>query len=126
MKAIIIQTIPHDNQRYPTVGDYWRDEQDIIQIRVSDMKNSNYEFLVALHELIEMQLCKSAGIPFKIIDNFDKDYEQLRPKNDTSEPGDSPNSPYKKQHLIATGIEKIVCAELGIDWQTYDKTVTLL
>jgi hypothetical protein len=23
-------------------------------------------------------------------------------------------------------VEKIVCAELGVDWQTYDKTVTEL
>jgi hypothetical protein len=123
---INIETIPHDQHRYETVGDYWIDEHDVIQMRVSDMKNSDYEFLVILHELIEMQLCKNAGISFKIIDNFDKDYEQLRKDGDYSEPGDAPNSPYKKQHLIATGVEKIVCAELGVDWQTYDKTVTEL
>jgi hypothetical protein len=129
---INIETIPHDQQRYETPGDYWVGKDDSIQIRVSKMGDHNsavagdYEFLVALHELIEVHLCKKAGISLKIIDNFDKDYEQLRKPEDESEPGDATNCPYKKQHLIATGIEKIVAAELGIDWKTYDKTVTSL
>lgn len=85
-----------------------------------------YEFLVALHELIEMSLCKFAGISFKSIDNFDKDFEQLRQPGDESEPGDDPKAPYAKQHLLATGVEKIVAAELGVDWKVYEDVVAKL
>ena len=59
---INIETIPHSDQRYPTVGDYWDDENGVIQVRVSDMKDWRYEALVVMHELIEMFLTKHRGI----------------------------------------------------------------
>ena len=125
---INIEVIPHKQERYNTIGDYWIDDKEVVQIRVSELGNRNqtdarrYEFLVILHELIEMGLCKFAGVDFRSIDNFDKDYESQRQPEDMAEPGDDPKAPYKKQHLIATGIEKIVAAELGVDWQTYETT----
>lgn len=129
---IQIKTIPHSEQRYPTCGDYWIDDHEVIQIRISVMGDHNqtmarkYEFLVAIHELVEMGLCKLSGVDFRSIDNFDKDFEAGRSPEDMSEPGDSPKAPYKKQHLIATGIEKILAAGLGVDWQTYDDVVQKL
>ncbi len=123
---INIETIPHDKQRYPTSGDYWLDENQVLQVRVSDTGKDDYNALIAIHELIELTLAKSAGISFKIIDNFDKDFEQLRKPEDMTEPGDAPNSPYRKQHLIATGVEKILAAELGVDWKAYDDAVNNL
>ncbi len=40
---IHIKTVPHKEQRYNTVGDYWIEDR-VIQIRVSEMGNEDYEF----------------------------------------------------------------------------------
>ena len=73
---INIQTIPHDQHRYPTCGDWLLDESGNLQIRVSDMGNTDYEALVALHELVEVLLCKKRGITTEQVDVFDKQYEK--------------------------------------------------
>jgi hypothetical protein len=70
MINIAIDTIPHDHQRYDTVGD-WFTEQGQTVIRVSDLDNSRMEFLVALHEFVEMFLCHERGISEKSVDDFD-------------------------------------------------------
>ena len=58
---VVIETVPHEDHRYPTVGDYW--EQDgVDHVRVSAMRDWRYEFLVAIHEMIEMTLTKHRGI----------------------------------------------------------------
>lgn len=73
---IIIKTIPHKEHRYDTVGNWWFDEKGNLEIRVSDMKNWKYEFLVALHELVESALCKSRNIKEKDVTNFDVQFEK--------------------------------------------------
>lgn len=120
---IVITTIPHDKQRYPTVGDweFFGDEQ--LVIRISEMGNWKYEVLVALHEMIEVLLCKDRNIKQEDVDKFDIFYEHNRPEGDVSEPGDSPQAPYRKEHFFATNIERLMAAELNVDWGEYDKTV---
>ena len=123
---IHIQTIPHDQHRYPTCGDWWLDDKGDLQIRVSDMGNQDYEALVALHELVEVLLCNKRGITTEQVDKFDKTYEKKRKaglKSYQGEPGDHPYAPYKKEHFFATNIEALMSAELGVDWQTYEKTI---
>ncbi len=123
MQPITIQTIPHVNHRYPTVGDYYEGANGALNIVVSDMQNENYEFLVALHELIESHLCKQRSITEFAITEFDIAFEEQRPAGNTDEPGDSPRAPYQKEHQFATKIEQQVAAELGVDWDAYDKVV---
>ena len=36
------------------------------------------------------------------------------------EPGDCPDAPYKRQHCVATGVERIMAAMLGVDWKAYE------
>ena len=64
----IIETISHKAQKYPTVGDWRNDPDGTLRIRVSDMKNEDYEFLIALHELVEQHLCKKRGITVAAVD----------------------------------------------------------
>jgi hypothetical protein len=126
---INIQTIPHKEQRYETPGDWWFDEKGNLEIRVSDMGNLEYEGLVALHELIEVQLCKKRGITTEQVDAFDKQYEADREKGlhgEDDEPGDDPQAPYKKEHFFATNLECLMCGELGLDFKEYEKTVQAL
>ena len=75
---INIETIPHGDQRYPTVGDYWDDPNGVVQVRVSDMKDWRYEALVVVHELIEMFLTKHREIDEQVISEFDIKFEKSR------------------------------------------------
>lgn len=117
---IKIETIPHKRQRYPTVGDWYLDKSGTIVVRVSRMGNWRYEVLVAVHELVELLLCEHRGISQAAVDKFDKDYEANRKPGDDSEPGDDPKAPYRREHFFATSIERLLAAELGVDWAKYE------
>jgi hypothetical protein len=128
---IYIDTIPHAEQRYPTVGDYWEEPGREVfptrhEIRVSEMQNRDYEFLVALHELVEMYLCLKHGISEESITAFDKDFEANRMPGNFDEPGFDSAAPYYEEHKFATVVEKAVAAELGVNWDHYDTTVNEL
>lgn len=123
---IIIETIPSEKQRYPTVGDYRYMDDGTLYITVSDMGNEKYETLVAIHELIEERLTKWAGISEQQITDFDLYYEKRRDQGlvpEDSEPGFDENAPYLREHTLATSIEMQLCAFAGISWSEYDKTV---
>jgi hypothetical protein len=110
---IIIDFIPHKQQRYDTVGDwYYIDhEHGILRICVS---NDHPEYLdmklqeaVALHEMTEALLCAHAGVTQKQVDEFDFLW-----KLDT-EPGECPDAPYHDQHKIADIVEWVYLQEAG-------------
>lgn len=125
---IRIKTIPHHLQRYPTVGDYWY-ENGILEVRVSEMKNDKYHFLVALHEVIEEFLTRGDGITEEEIKEFDIKYENKRDVGFVpldSEPGFSDDCPYRVHHTIATAHEMNIAALCGVNWMEYDKTVNSL
>jgi len=126
LNSIVIKTIPHSEQRYPTCGDWFYGEDKSLQTRVSQMHDSRYEFLVALHELVEVKLCEWCGITQAAVDAFDMEYEQNRKEYDESEPGDSPRAPYRFQHCLATGVERTVAAVMGVDWSDYEATINAL
>jgi hypothetical protein len=119
MQRIIIETIPDAAQRYNTVGDYYHNEQGDQLLFISDMGNKKYEFLIALHELIESQLCQERGTTEEMIDVFDFEFEKNRQEGDLREPGDQPEAPYFKEHQFATEIERLTAKELGVDWDKY-------
>lgn len=120
---ITITDIPHEQQRYETVGDWQWDKKGNLLITISDMSNWRYNFLVAFHEQIEVMLCRARGISQKEVDTFDISYEALRPEGDTSEPGDDPKAPYYKEHQFATKLEREMAKELNVDWEAYNETV---
>jgi hypothetical protein len=124
---INIETIPHAEQRYPTVGDYWDDSDGVVQVRVSDMKDWRYEALVVVHELIEMFLTKARNIAEQDISDFDIKFEQSREEGlVTGEPGDHVNAPYRREHFFATNLERLLSSEMGVDWFDYDRDVDAL
>ena len=121
---IVIETIPHERHRYPTVGDYWIDPDNTLQIRVSSLGNELQEVAVAIHELIEVMLCRQRGIDLQSIDEFDMEYERSRtPEDQTSEPGDAIDAPYRLEHRFAENIERQFIHEAGIDWDEYNEKV---
>jgi hypothetical protein len=145
---ISIRTIPHADQLYETVGNYFLipNETDVarrLDVVVSDLRDWKMEFLIGIHETIESALMLAAGIPLIASTDFDVLYEAARPDEDgwrnsdavdkfravigpedplptrDSEPGDHPASPYKRQHCFATAVERLLAAELAVDWEAY-------
>ena len=124
---IIIRSVPHENHRYPTVGDYY--EQDGTEVfEVSDMGNPTYELAVALHEMIEWHLCGLMGVDMKSIDDFDISYEDSRSKGVApcgcpiqDEPGNDIHAPYHLEHVFATKLEQQFMDEAS--WIKYDRAV---
>lgn len=123
---ILIETVPHSAQRYDSVGDYFDAADGTMHIKVSDMGNDDYTFLVAIHELAEAWLCKKRGITDEMITGFDMAFEDARKDGDVSEPGDDPSAPYQNEHNFATSIERMMCAALGIKWADYESAALRL
>lgn len=120
---ILIETIPHKAHRYPTCGDWMRLPDGTLNIKVSEEIGDEYATLVALHELVEVLLCEKRGITDAEVTAFDEKFEADRDEGDESEPGDHPDAPYRREHLFATGIEKLMASELGVDWKHYDDAI---
>ena len=142
---IIIETIDHKDQRYPTCGDWiaLRKGQKIngvavdegvheIGVRISNVGDWRMEALVGIHELVEAILCIDKGISQKSVDEFDIAFEEAREEGfkvfefqdnfygEDAEPGDSPDAPYHIQHGYATAVERMLCAAMNIPWATYE------
>jgi hypothetical protein len=123
---IHVETIPHNEQRYPTVGDYWA-EGDVLQIRITEMRDWRYVMLVSVHELVESMLTRYRGISEETIGSFDMAFEEKREHGLVrGEPGDAPDAPYRREHFFATNLERLLAAELGVDWLVYETYVDSL
>jgi len=127
---IFIKAIDHKNQRYETVGDWWFEKTiqdgECLQVRVSKMSDWRYEICVVVHELVECFACRHAKVTQDQVDKFDKAFEACRANGNTDEPGDSPKAPYRFQHCIATGVERVLAAVLGVYWSKYEAEINSL
>lgn len=117
---IVIESVEHAKQRYPTVGD-WFYKSDVVHgkrlcIRVSKELEHDEKCLVAIHELVECILCRRDGVTQAQVDQWDRDHPD-------EEPGDNPNAPYHRQHMFATEIERTIAKELGVDWLLYEEHI---
>jgi hypothetical protein len=120
MLKIDIRTIPDSEQRYNTVADYHA-EGDREVISVSDMGDWRHEMLTAIHELVELSLCKHRGIGDDAIDAYDFKFNKERAEGDVGEPGDRKDAPYHKEHAFASFIEKELARELNVNWDAYSE-----
>lgn len=100
---IVIETIPHSEQRYPTVGDWYFTQQNpdgvesplsdapivpihellaspkyVLHIKVSNLTDWRREFLIVVHELCEVGLCVNEGVSQATVDAFDMGFEKER------------------------------------------------
>lgn len=119
---IIIKSIPHKQHRYPTCGDWWF-EEGTLHIRVSEELPKKCQELVVLHELAEVLMCQANGVSQESVDHFDMNFEANRHPDDESEPGDHPDAPYNVQHRLATAIETIAAAQMGVNWLEHEKEI---
>ena len=113
---IIIDSIPHSEQRYDTIGDWvFGPETGNLLIKVSSLDDWKKELLVGIHELIEAALCKDRGIREEDVTTWDKDHPEAE------EPGHLVGAPYRQEHFFAEVIERQVAGELGVRWESYER-----
>lgn len=123
MTDITIRVIPHHLHRYPTCGDYYETACGDVVIEVSATPDWRSSFAVAIHELIEAALCKQRGVEWAAIDRFDTDFEAARTPDNDAEPGDDPRAPYRREHRFAENIERLLAAELGLEWSAHERAI---
>jgi len=119
IQKITIEVIPHLNQRYNTCGDWQFDAKGNLKIKVSRLARTGWRgsAAIAVHELVEALLCQARGITTEDVDKFDLSFD---PAVQEWEPGDDPTCPCKREHCVATGVERILINEFGIDWLPYE------
>jgi len=122
---VVIETVPHAQQRYETCGD-WQWDGETLNIRVSGLGDWRKEMAVAVHELVESLIAKQQGISEAEVDEFDMNYEANRPEGDTSEPGDDPECPIHAAHCIATAVERMLIPYLELSWREYEDAIGML
>jgi hypothetical protein len=133
---IRIDTTVHSDQRYPTWAD-WQTSADMnkLTITVSELPDWRYEYLSAIHELLEATLCRHQGITQADVDAFDVDYENRRMAGQahaacgceiTNDPGSDIHAPYRAAHQYAEGVEYGLARLLGVDAVTYDNVCAAL
>src|SRR6266581_569776 len=115
MNPIHIENVRQQDQRYSTLGDYFEGKNGVIEIRISNLGNSDFEFLITLHELCEQYLVRKMGISNETIDAWDLAH------SDADEPGDLEGCPYRDAHEWAAAMEQVMGAKLGVDWDEYEK-----
>jgi hypothetical protein len=131
----IIEVIPAEELRYESVGDWYLtnhcgpnlseenmvdswDEADTLHIKVAKMNDPRHEDLVILHELAEALMCRHEGVTPGQVDEFDKAWKK-KFGDAVYEPGNDPDAPHFRQHLLATAIENMVAGELEVNLDDY-------
>ena len=119
------ESLPTEQIRNNQCGD-WSYSDTEIAVKSLAMSDWRYELLIQLHELVEATLCKHRGITDQKVTEFDEQFEKERSEglhSETDEDGDDPRAPYRKEHFFATNIERLMAAELDVDWKDYEKEI---
>ena len=115
-----VDVIRHADHRYDTCGDWLIDHDGRIIVRVSELGDWRFEFLIAIHEMVEAALCRHRGISEEAVTAFDKEHEA---SGGDGEPGEHPDAPYRKEHAFAALIEAMVAQMLGVYWPKYEDAI---
>lgn len=126
LPKIVIEAIPHVEQNYDTCGDWYYDKDGTLHIKVSHLSSWQHEALIVLHELAEVLMAKHDGVTVEQVDAFDKQFEANRLEGNVDEPGDDPACPVWRQHGVASGIERVIASQMGVDWEAYSNEVNAL
>jgi hypothetical protein len=137
MLKINVKTIPHREHRFTTCGDWYEDENGVLQIRITDYKLafpelSNkeawmYEAGVFIHEIVEWLICEWMGVKTPECDDFDRKYEEmytLKQIPKSQEAGYDKNCPYHRGHVAGDIASWLFCKVffgfLSFSWKKYD------
>lgn len=113
---ITIETIPHEQQRLGVIGDWYFEPNGDLVVKVSDLGDWRYNFLVGRHEMDEALLCKLTGITTEMVD---EDQAAALPTDDPDSFSGYPGARLQNQHNDALAAEWIMSRLLGVDWKKY-------
>jgi hypothetical protein len=117
---VMIKIVPRHEMRPNVDGaDWYFDEQGNLQVRINPLSDWRMEMLLGVHEAVEAVMCKHNGVTVASVDAFDIEYDKTHSTDLNA--GDDPAAPYSHEHCLATAIERILCAELDVNWFEYDK-----
>lgn len=121
MKIVEFHVNQPSQMRYKTVGDWYSEidketNAEKVIISTVDMGDMAMNFLVLTHEFVEYMLCNADGISQEAVDEYDFEYQDEQTE---TELGENEDAPYHKQHMIADGVERILCQLLGVEWNAY-------
>lgn len=122
---IVIETIPHTHQRYPTAGDWQlHPATNDITILVSETGVNIYNYLLAMHELSEVIWCLAHGVTQREVDMWDIHHEHMHDSDPTNplylrEPGDDPMAPYNPGHRLGLIVEQLMAFGINADFNHY-------
>jgi hypothetical protein len=133
---ITIEVVPHDSQRYNTVGDWFFRDNELV-IRASAVsRNHWYSLAIAYHELTEALLAlhsytvnqhKSYEDAVAEVDYFDHWFEANADSDGKvdgfEEPGEHPSCPIHKEHDIAMLAERLLTSQMDINWEVYSNVL---
>lgn len=124
MKDIIVKTIPIEEQRYNTAGDYWETDTEI-HFRITKQRDERSDWAILLHEMTEFALTKQHGITEQQITDYDLWWEANNKagRTNANEPGDEVGCPYRDEHSISLIIERIYCMAAGVNWWEHDEQI---
>jgi hypothetical protein len=109
-----VHVIPHEEQRYDTVGD-WQWQGDGLVVTVSDLGDHRFNLLVAAHEATEALLSRRDGVTEQEVDAWDLAHP------DAEEPGEVDGCPYFNQHAEASRVERVLADVMRVDWAEYEQ-----
>lgn len=112
--------------RNEQAGDWRFDDAGNLHVGTVPLGDWRMEFLILFHETIEATLCKHRGIRDEDVCAFDAKFEEERAKglhDDGDEDGDDPRACYYREHVFATNLERLMAAELGVNWREYEQAI---
>jgi hypothetical protein len=79
---------------------------------------------LGFHEAAEAVICHHNGVSQQAVDDFDEAYDATHASDLNA--GDDPLAPYAHEHTLATAIERILAAELSVQWKEYDDELSAI
>jgi len=117
-RKIIIESVESpSSMRFPycndpeSLGDWYVDDDGNTRVVIvgTDPLDDDQAFLVAIHEIVEMKLCRKEGVPQESVDEFDAQFKG------PGEPGEDPRAPYFDQHRKALIVEYLLATWLNME-----------
>jgi hypothetical protein len=114
---IDVKFIPHNVVRNNQWDDYLYDEDGNLIFLIGETGNPLYNKVMLVHALVEQLLTEENGIAEESISKFDAEHLE------SEEPGNELDCPYKDEHLLAEGIERMIFAFLKHPWKQYEEAL---
>lgn len=120
---IICKVVDPSEMRPEVDGsDWFFDKDGNLQVRICPMADKKHEILLQIHEIYEAVLCRFNGVTVAQVDAFDTEYDRTHSTDLNA--GDDPQCPYQREHTLATAAERVMAAELKVNWFLYDKALS--